>query len=262
MIAQRFPAGLFLTAAVLLAPGLARGAEAAPAAKAEPPKAAAKPAAKPADPYAWQKMFDGTSLDGWKSPEFGGEGEVKVRDGAINLAMGNSMTGVTYTETFPKINYELKLEGKRITGNDFFCTTTFPVGETCCSFVVGGWGGPVVGLSTVDFYDASDNVTTQFGDFKTGQWYKVRIRVSTTKIECWIDSEKMVNLTTAGRKISIRDECDLCRPLGVSSWCTEAGLRNIEYRQLKPEEVAEIAKEAALEDGDNPPPAKKPDEKK
>ena len=28
-------------------------------------------------------------------------------------------------------------------GSDFFCTTTFPVGDAFCSFVVGGWSGTV-----------------------------------------------------------------------------------------------------------------------
>jgi hypothetical protein len=48
------------------------------------------------------------------------------------------------------MNYEIKLEAKKVTGNDFFCGMTFPVGDSFCSFIVGGWGGPVVGLSSID----------------------------------------------------------------------------------------------------------------
>ena len=73
------------------------------------------------------------------------------------------------------MNYEVELEAKRVDGSDFFATTTFPVGKDCCSFVVGGWGGTVTGISCVDFYDAGDNVTTRFIDLKNGKWYKVRV---------------------------------------------------------------------------------------
>ena len=52
------------------------------------------------------------------------------------------------------MDYEVTLEGKRVAGDDFFCTTTFPVGESFCSFVVGGWHGTVVGLSSIDGMDA------------------------------------------------------------------------------------------------------------
>ena len=38
-------------------------------------------------------------------------------------------------------------EAQRVQGNDFFATTTFRVGKDPLTFVVGGWGGTVVGLS-------------------------------------------------------------------------------------------------------------------
>ncbi len=200
---------------------------------------------KTGDPYAWKSLFDGKSLKGWKAPEFGGEGEVTIEDGCIILGMGDGITGATYTGELPKKNYELMLEGKRLDGNDFFCTTTFPVGDEPCSFVIGGWGGTVVGLSNVDFYDASDNVTTNFHDLKSNTWYRIRIRVSDSKVEAWIDDEKLVDLPTEGHKFSVRWEVDLCKPLGVASWCTKGAIRNVRIRKLKPEEVKEIAEETA-----------------
>jgi len=145
-----------------------------------------KPAA---DPYAWQSLFDGRTLGRWKVPNFGGEGEVKIEKGEIHVAMGNSMSGIAWTGKPPRMNYEFELEAKRTLGNDFFATVTFPVGKDPCSLVVGGWGGTVVGLSCVDFYDASDNITTKFMDFKNDQWYKVRVRVTSGKIEAWVDEE-------------------------------------------------------------------------
>ncbi len=191
------------------------------------------PPEKP-DPYAWKDLFDGKTLEGWKAPEFGGEGQVYVKDGAIVMEMGASMTGITWTGEVIKSDYELTLEGSRLDGIDFFCTTTFPVGDDPCSLVIGGWGGTVVGLSCVDYYDASDNFTTTFHGFKDKQWYKVRIRVTGAKVEAWIDDEQVVNQDRKDHKFGIRDEVDLCRPLGISTWCTTGAVRNIRVRRLKP----------------------------
>lgn len=192
------------------------------------------------DPYAWRSMFDGKSLEGWKVPQFGGEGEVAVEKGVIALAMGDPMTGITWTGELPKFNYEFRMEAQRTMGIDFFATTTFPYGDDPVSLVVGGWAGSVVGLSCVDFYDASDNLTTKFMSFKDNQWYRIRIRVTKQRIEAWIDDEKVVDLATKGHRFSIRDEVDLCKPFGICTWCTAGQLRKLEIRSLKPEEVEEI----------------------
>lgn len=213
----------------------AQAADEAPAESTEGEKAEGK------DKYAWKPMFDGKTLGKWKVPKFGGDGEVKVEDGAIVLSMGDPMTGIKWTGDLPKMNYEIRFEAKRTKGIDFFATTTFPVGKDPCSFVVGGWAGTVVGLSCVDWYDASDNFTSKFMAFEDDRWYKIRIRVSDEKIECWIDDDQMVDLPHKKHKISIRDEVDLCRPLGIATWTTEGRIRGLKIRNLKPEEVKEIA---------------------
>src|SRR5437870_13395355 len=59
------------------------------------------------DDAGWKSLFDGKTLDGWKSTKFGGEGEVEVKDGMIILNTGADMTGITYTGKMPKNNYEL-----------------------------------------------------------------------------------------------------------------------------------------------------------
>ncbi|OHB67269.1 MAG: hypothetical protein A2V70_12340 [Planctomycetes bacterium RBG_13_63_9] len=193
--------------------------------------------AKKPDPYAWRDLFDGKTLAGWKVPEVGGEGEVHVKDGAIVLEMGAQLTAVTYTGEVPRDDYEVSLEGARLDGFDFFCTTTFPVGKDPCTLVVGGWGGSVVGLSNVDYYDASDNMTSTFHEFKKDQWYKVRIRVTDARIEAWIDDEQVVNQEREGHKFGIRYEVDSCRPLGIGTWVTKGAVRNIRIRNLRPEEA-------------------------
>jgi hypothetical protein len=185
-----------------------------------------------------QSLFDGKSLDGWRVANFGGEGEVYVEKGMIVLDRGSEMTGIAYAKKdFPKINYEVTFEAKKINGSDFFCTTTFPVGDTFCSFVVGGWGGATVGLSSIDGKDASENETKKLMGFKYEQWYKVRIRVTADRIAAWIDDEKMVDFATKGKKIGIRVECDLCRPFGIATWATIGAVRAIRVRELAAAEI-------------------------
>ncbi|GAB6187913.1 3-keto-disaccharide hydrolase [Thermopirellula anaerolimosa] len=223
---------------------------------ANPPaveKADGKAAEKPQDgkeskkpsPYEWRDLFDGKALDDWKAPQFGGEGNVRVQDGAIILERGDTMTGVTYTgKDLPKTNYEIEWVAKRTDGIDFFATATFPVGESFCSFVTGGWGGTIVGLSSINFYDASDNETTQFKVFKDNQWYKFRVRVTDAKIEGWIDGEKVVDFVIGKNKISTRFEVELCKPLGFSSWCSTGVIKSVRLRQLTPDEVKAIEEDA------------------
>jgi len=199
--------------------------------------------AKAEDLCAWKELFDGKTLKGWKAPQFGGEGKVEVKDGQIILHAGQTMTGIVYEGKVPTTNYELELEGKRINGSDFFATTTFPVGDSHVSFVTGGWGGTVIGISCVDWRDASDNPTSAFREFKNDRWYKFRIRVTDARIQVWIDGDPVVDLPRKGYKFSVRAECDPCRPLGIASWCTTGAVRNIRLRLLKPEEIEQAAEE-------------------
>ena len=84
-------------------------------AMADPPKAEAKPSAAAGDACPWKSLFDGKTLNGWKAPDFGGQGKVYVQDGAIVMDMGALMTGVTWTGPVIRDNYELELEGMRAT---------------------------------------------------------------------------------------------------------------------------------------------------
>ena len=196
-----------------------------PARAADPPKA--PPTA------GWKALFDGKSLAGWESADYYKPGKVHVRDGAIVLDRGRLMTGIVYKRgDFPKMDYEVTLEGKKVAGDDFFCTTTFPVGDKFCSLVVGGWSGMVVGLSSIDSADASENETSRNKEFKTGQWYRVRIRVSRHRIEAWIDGEKFVDLDTTDRRISTRIECEACQPFGICTYETTGAVRALRVRRL------------------------------
>lgn len=185
------------------------------------------------DDKGWKKLFDGKTLKGWKSADLYKPGKVHVKDGAIVMDRGSPMTGATYAgKDFPTTDYEVTLEGKKIDGDDFFCTTTFPVGKDYCTLVVGGWSGTVVGLSNVDSENASANETRKDLEFKKGQWYRVRLRVSKSRIEAWIDKEKVVDLDTTDRRLSIRIECNASRPFGVATYRTTGAVRDVRVRSL------------------------------
>ena len=184
---------------------------------------------------SWKSLFDGKTLAGWKATDFAGRGEVTVRDGKIVLESGH-MTGINWTNLndLPRMNYEISLEAMRVEGGDFFCGLTFPVGKDPCSLVVGGWGGGVVGLSSLDSQDAANNETTRYMTFQNGRWYLIRLRVTDTKIEAWIDADKVVDVATADKAISVRIEMEESKPLGIASWSTTAALRNLKLRRLQP----------------------------
>lgn len=190
---------------------------------------------------AWESLFDGKTLAGWAQSGFEAEGAVRVASpyldgkGAIVIEKGTTLSGVTSTRgsALPRMNYELSLEAMRVEGGDFFCGLTFPVGPAAVTLVVGGWGGTVVGISSVDRADASMNETSQEIEFKDRQWYRIRVRVTTDKIETWIDGEKKIELTTTGRILSLRPgDVQKSLPLGIASYMTTAAVREIRLRRL------------------------------
>ena len=204
--------------------------------RAEPPAQSGPAAPDKKDAVEWVSLFDGKTLGKWKSTEFGGQGEVAVKDGAIVLPTGSDMSGITWTgKEWPKMNYEIALEAQRVDGSDFFCGLTFAVGDDPCTLILGGWGGTVVGLSNLDGLDAVNNDTTKFVTFKKGQWYKIKVRVTPKNISAWIDDDKTVDADIEGKKIGVRSEVELSKPLGISTWQTTGAVRNIRYRQLPAE---------------------------
>lgn len=179
-----------------------------------------------------QQLFDGQSLDDWRVTEFGTERPVTVEDGAIVMEAGYPLTGITYAGEVPTDEYELCLQAMKVAGNDFFCAVTFPVRDSHCTLVLGGWGGTTTGLSCIDGKDASDNATTQYVKYEADQWYSVRIRVADGFVRCWLDDQSLADVDLAGKKIALRNEVFLSRPLGICSFATTARIKDIQLVHL------------------------------
>src|SRR5262245_27371660 len=202
----------------------------------KPAKVLPATAAKPPAPFegeGWQTLFDGNSLKGWRVTDFGGHGEVNLESDSVILNMGNPFTGISYTNDFPKMNYEIAFDAMRVMGSDFFCGLTVPVEDSWCSLIVGGWGGSLVGISSLNGMDASENETTKFVSFDTGKWYRIRMRVTEGRIETWIDNEKKIDVDTSEKKISLRPgEIELSKPFGIAAWQTSSALREIKWHPV------------------------------
>lgn len=189
----------------------------------------------------WRELLDGKTMAGWVQSGFEGEGAVRVvspfREGqsAIVIERGTTLSGITWTRgsSLPRSNYEISLEAMRLEGSDIFCGLTFPVGPAACTLVVGGWGGSVVGLSSVDRADASQNETSREMDFADQRWYRIRLQVTEATITAWIDDVLVVQLRTAGRALSLRPgDIQKSLPLGVATYMTRAAVRAIRLRRL------------------------------
>jgi len=197
-----------------------------------------EPGPKAEEPKAgnWISLFDGKTLDGWKVVEGGddtGHGEVRATSGQIAFGAGKLFTGLAWTRAFPKEKYELAYEAKRVEGSSAFGTVVFPVGKEHVTLTVGGWDGTVVSLHLVDGKAGLDNATAKRLTFENDKWYRVRLRVTKTSVQAWIEDDQVVDLATAGHIFSLDGSSAARVPLGFSSYgATKAALRNVRFRRL------------------------------
>ncbi|MBS1858791.1 MAG: DUF1080 domain-containing protein [Acidobacteria bacterium] len=191
----------------------------------------------PAAEGGWRPLFDGKSLAGWKESDFFGAGKVRLQSGQILIGAG-VLTGITWAGAappMPRTNYEIRVEAERVSGGDFFAGITFPVGNSYCTWINGGWGGRVVGLSSIDGADAAGNDTTLDWQFQTGRWYTLRLRVTPERITAWIDRERVIDAAIAGKWIALREgDIDRSIPFGIATYATVGAVRKIEWRPVPP----------------------------
>jgi len=181
----------------------------------------------------WKRLMEKDSLKGWEITNFGGEGEVEVKDGVLRLERGEPLTGVNIiSKDFPKQNYEIRWKASRIDGSDFLAGVTFPVGDEFCSFICGGWGGGLVGLSSINGNDAAENESTGFHQFKNKQWYAFRLRVD-KKITAWIDDKEVLQVAREDKKFSLRGEVFKSKPLGYCVFQSIVEIKDWEYQTIE-----------------------------
>jgi len=142
---------------------------------------------------------------------------------------------VPINEPLPVVDYRITWEAMRQTGGDFFSSITFPVrdSETHVTMIVGGWGGGLVGISSIDHMDASENPTRTEQAFENGHWYQFRIEVREDTIQAWIDDRPVVNVITSGRILGLRPgDIELTKPFGFATWHTQGRIRNLQIDPL------------------------------
>lgn len=236
---SRFFALLVLTVLLALAPVTAWGEEKAGEtdAEAEPmPKVEGFLLEHNIGEDGISPRADFVKAEEWYVADFAGRSTVRVEGNTVILEQGNDMTGIVWKGPLARMNYEISLEAKRVAGSDFFCGLTFPYGDNPCSLIVGGWGGTLVGLSSLDYQDAYNNETGRSMNFDMDRWYRIRLRTTPERIQAWIDDEELVNARTKGRVIDIRWEMERCLPLGVATWRTSGALRNVKFTVFEPED--------------------------
>ncbi|WP_051944869.1 family 16 glycoside hydrolase [Verrucomicrobium sp. BvORR106] len=184
-------------------------------------------------------LFVAPHLERWHEAEMAHSGGFTRETDEFVLKAGSPMTGIVYrhwkADDLPVIDYAISYEARRVQGTDFFGTVTFPVGsvDRCVSFVLGGWGGSQVGISSIDGYDASENPTGSRQTLENDHWYHVRIEVREKSLRVWLDGRPIINTNIAGRQLSMRaGEIDRCMPFGFASFRTEARLRNLRVEKL------------------------------
>ena len=182
---------------------------------------------------AGTSMIDQDSLGKWKPTDFAGKDEVTVENGVLKIGMGIELNGVNWTGELPTGDYEISFEGRRVQGNDFFCGLTFPVKGKHATLVLGGWGGALVGISSLDNLDASENETGDVYIFEDGQWYAVKLQVYADRVKVSINDKEQINVSLENREVAMRPgEIEQSAPLGIATWMTGSEIRNMRMRSL------------------------------
>ncbi|MDZ4288277.1 MAG: hypothetical protein U0984_09975 [Prosthecobacter sp.] len=200
------------------------------------PSAPPPPAAKAVTAI---NLLESPHAGSWRQAGIPDEGPVAVKDGVLTLAEGQPMTGAVFAAWdslgLPASGYSIHYEAMRVEGEDFFGTVTFPVSgrNSHASFVLGGWGGTVTGISSIDFSDANENQTRSEQRFTNGRWYRLRLEVRPEELRAWVDDRLVVNVSIKGRTVGLRPGfIDHCRPFGFASYGSAARIRGLVVQGL------------------------------
>ena len=175
-------------------------------------------------------LFNGKDLTGWKVAPFRDGGAVSVvSNGIVECGVGIPLSGIAYTNTPPIMNYELSLEALRAEGSDFFVALTIPIVTNFCTVVIGGWGGSLCGISSVDYADASENQWAEGVRFENNRWYTLRVRVTPGVLQVFLDKDlytARVEFESSSRFSLRSGDIDKTKPLGLATFRSRALWRN------------------------------------
>jgi len=183
------------------------------------------------------ELFNGKDLSGWTNV-FAASGGAPVKvlpDGVVECGAGDPLSGLAYTNAAPTMNYELSLEAMRVEGSDFFVALTIPVATNFCTVVVGGWGGSLCGISSVDYLDASENQWSECKNLLNDRWYRLRVRVTPGVLQVFLNEDLYAARIEYGEssRLSLRfGDIEKCKPLGLATYCTRAYWRNLTLTRL------------------------------
>lgn len=171
----------------------------------------------------------------WAAIEGAADLEWDAESRVLRIGVGTDLNGVRWTGPVPTVPYVVDLEARRLSGSDFFCGLTFPVrsGTESVTLIVGGWGGSLVGISSIDGLDASENSTGFQYDFEDHRWYRIRVEVGEERLQAWIDDRQVVDAETDEQTLSLREgPIEDCAPFGLATWLTSAEVRGVGWREL------------------------------
>jgi len=183
-------------------------------------------------------LFNGPRLDGWRIAPFDGGGAVNtLSNGIVSCGIGDPLTGIAYTNAIPTMNYELSLEAMRAEGSDFFIALTIPVETNFCTVIIGGWGGCLCGVSSVDYTDASENQWSEAIKFENNRWYTLRVRVTPGVLQIFLNDDlyrARIDFLDS-KRLSLRPgDIDKTKPLGLATYNTRALWRNFTLTPITP----------------------------
>lgn len=190
-------------------------------------------------PQTW-RLQEASLLAHWQPAGIDQSGDLQLAPGEFTLGAGKPMTGTRFTAWaqlhLPVTDYAVEFEAMRVSGQDFFGALTFPVRsiDTCATLVTGGWGGGLVGISSIDEQNASENSTRGEHQFVNGQWYKFRLEVRDDELKTWLDGRLVINASIKARTISLRPgDIEKCAPFGLATYMTTGKVKNLIVQELK-----------------------------
>jgi len=177
-------------------------------------------------------LFNGKDLSGWKRADIFGNGNVAaLSNGVVSCGIGKPLSGIVFTNKFPTMSYEVKLEALRKEGSDFFVALTLPVESNACTVVIGGWGGGLCGISSIDYMDAAENGHSSGVALTNNLWYTLRVRVTPGLLEVTLNdtlyTAKVPFEKSSCFSLRAGSDIDKCLPFGLATYETHALWRNL-----------------------------------